>query len=249
MVGFMNEEAFRKTVETGYVTFFSRSRNKLWLKGEIVRPSAGGQGNLDRLRSRRAAHPGGSARPRRLPRRLPELLLPPARRRANGKNPSRAPTIRTRSTGANRETEARHSQRQPRKRDHRSVSPRRLQHHHQLAFLFSRHRRSRNRMHDDPRAGNGALRRRRRAGRRTHRPRLDRRERSQGARRRRSDLRQAELRQSALGAGGARSVAVPEREGSGRQDHRHRIGRHHRALSREERRARPKSNSVGAPPK
>ncbi len=34
MVGFMNEEAFRKTVESGFVTFFSRSRNKLWLKGE-----------------------------------------------------------------------------------------------------------------------------------------------------------------------------------------------------------------------
>jgi len=34
MVGFMNDVAFRKTVETGYVTFFSRSRNKLWLKGE-----------------------------------------------------------------------------------------------------------------------------------------------------------------------------------------------------------------------
>ena len=34
MVGFMNEEAFRKTVETGYAVFFSRSRNKLWLKGE-----------------------------------------------------------------------------------------------------------------------------------------------------------------------------------------------------------------------
>ena len=34
MVGFMNEEAFRKTVETGNVTFYSRSRNKLWLKGE-----------------------------------------------------------------------------------------------------------------------------------------------------------------------------------------------------------------------
>jgi len=34
MVGFMNEEAFRKTVETGSVTFFSRSRNKLWVKGE-----------------------------------------------------------------------------------------------------------------------------------------------------------------------------------------------------------------------
>lgn len=34
MVGFMNREAFLKTVETGYATFFSRSRNRLWLKGE-----------------------------------------------------------------------------------------------------------------------------------------------------------------------------------------------------------------------
>lgn len=34
MVGFMNREAFQKTVDTGFVTFFSRSRNKLWTKGE-----------------------------------------------------------------------------------------------------------------------------------------------------------------------------------------------------------------------
>ena len=34
MVGFMNDEAFRKTVETGFVTFYSRTRNKLWMKGE-----------------------------------------------------------------------------------------------------------------------------------------------------------------------------------------------------------------------
>jgi phosphoribosyl-AMP cyclohydrolase len=34
MVGFMNEEAFRATVASGRVTFFSRSRNKLWTKGE-----------------------------------------------------------------------------------------------------------------------------------------------------------------------------------------------------------------------
>src|SRR3984893_18469738 len=34
MVGFMNEEAWRKTVDTGYATFYSRSRNKLWMKGE-----------------------------------------------------------------------------------------------------------------------------------------------------------------------------------------------------------------------
>lgn len=34
MVGFMNEEAFQKTVETGFATFYSRTRNKLWMKGE-----------------------------------------------------------------------------------------------------------------------------------------------------------------------------------------------------------------------
>jgi phosphoribosyl-AMP cyclohydrolase len=34
MVGYMNQEAFRKTVETGYTTFYSRSRKKLWMKGE-----------------------------------------------------------------------------------------------------------------------------------------------------------------------------------------------------------------------
>jgi phosphoribosyl-AMP cyclohydrolase len=34
MVGFMNEEAFQRTIETGHVTLFSRSRNKLWTKGE-----------------------------------------------------------------------------------------------------------------------------------------------------------------------------------------------------------------------
>jgi phosphoribosyl-AMP cyclohydrolase len=34
MVGFMNDEAFRRTVDTGYATFYSRSRKKLWMKGE-----------------------------------------------------------------------------------------------------------------------------------------------------------------------------------------------------------------------
>jgi phosphoribosyl-AMP cyclohydrolase len=34
MVGYMNEEAFHKTIETGFATFYSRSRQKLWLKGE-----------------------------------------------------------------------------------------------------------------------------------------------------------------------------------------------------------------------
>ncbi len=34
MVGYMNEEAFRRTVESGFATFYSRSRQKLWLQGE-----------------------------------------------------------------------------------------------------------------------------------------------------------------------------------------------------------------------
>lgn len=34
MLGFMNKEAYEKTAETGKVTFFSRTKNRLWTKGE-----------------------------------------------------------------------------------------------------------------------------------------------------------------------------------------------------------------------
>jgi len=34
MVGFMNREAMAGTLAKGYVTFFSRTRGKLWMKGE-----------------------------------------------------------------------------------------------------------------------------------------------------------------------------------------------------------------------
>jgi phosphoribosyl-AMP cyclohydrolase len=33
MLGFMNREACERTLSTGYVTFFSRTRNQLWTKG------------------------------------------------------------------------------------------------------------------------------------------------------------------------------------------------------------------------
>ena len=36
MLGFLNDESYRKSLETGYVTFWSRSRKKLWMKGETV---------------------------------------------------------------------------------------------------------------------------------------------------------------------------------------------------------------------
>jgi len=34
MLGFMNREAYERTLSTGYATFFSRTRNQLWTKGE-----------------------------------------------------------------------------------------------------------------------------------------------------------------------------------------------------------------------
>ena len=34
MVGFMNDDALARTRETGFATFFSRTRNTLWMKGE-----------------------------------------------------------------------------------------------------------------------------------------------------------------------------------------------------------------------
>ena len=34
MLGFLNQESYAHTLKTGFVTFFSRTRNKLWMKGE-----------------------------------------------------------------------------------------------------------------------------------------------------------------------------------------------------------------------
>ncbi len=34
MLGFLNEVSYTKTLETGFVTFWSRTRQKLWMKGE-----------------------------------------------------------------------------------------------------------------------------------------------------------------------------------------------------------------------
>ena len=34
MVGFLNETSYQKTLDTGFVTFWSRTRQKLWTKGE-----------------------------------------------------------------------------------------------------------------------------------------------------------------------------------------------------------------------
>ncbi len=43
MLAYMNEEAFKKTIETGNAHYWSRSRGKLWLKGEE-------SGNIQRVK-------------------------------------------------------------------------------------------------------------------------------------------------------------------------------------------------------
>ena len=137
MVGFMNEEAFAKTVETGFATFYSRSRKKLWLKGEILRPPAGREGNLDRLRSRCRAAESGSASALAFAMRAIESCF--FRRLENGEWKSREDAnLRSGGGVQSNETQTRHSERQSRKRDGRSVPPRRLQHHDQQPVLFSR---------------------------------------------------------------------------------------------------------------
>ena len=45
MVGFMNEAALERTLATGYATFFSRSRQALWTKGE----TSGNRLKVDRV--------------------------------------------------------------------------------------------------------------------------------------------------------------------------------------------------------
>ena len=70
------------------------------------------------------------------------------------------------------QTEARHPQGQPAGRHHRTLRARRLAHLRQRPQLLPHHRRRRDRVHARPRAGDGPLRRARRARRRPHRQRL-----------------------------------------------------------------------------
>ena len=178
MVGFMNEEAWRKTVETGFATFYSRSRKKLWLKGEssghrlVVKEISTDCDQDAVLVKVEAIGPG-------VCHEGYESCF--FRRLEDGEwTMSEAKTYDPEAVYKAMKLQARHSQRQPRERDRRSVPPRRLQHHDQQPLLFPGHRRSGDRVHADPRAGDGALRRRRHSRRRPHRTRLGRGKRSAG---------------------------------------------------------------------
>ena len=82
MVGFMNQEAWDVTRRTGYVTFFWRTRNTLWTKGE----TSGNKLQVAELWSTATRTPSSSKvqlprRRRRLPHRRAHLLPRTAGRR------------------------------------------------------------------------------------------------------------------------------------------------------------------------
>ena len=66
MLGFMNRAAYERTLATGYVTFYSRTRNELWTKGETSGNRlkvVSAQADCDRwLRRAADRNPGGRHR-------------------------------------------------------------------------------------------------------------------------------------------------------------------------------------------
>ena len=70
MVAHMDRAAWEETLATGRAVYFSRSRGRLWRKGEESGNIQHVRDDPRRLRRRRRAADGRSGRRRRLPRRL-----------------------------------------------------------------------------------------------------------------------------------------------------------------------------------
>ena len=81
MLGWMDDEALHRSLTTGRATYWSRSRQQYWVKGDTSGTRAVRQVGLTGLRRRRAAGPGGPGRAG-LPHRRPQLLR---RRRVAGR--------------------------------------------------------------------------------------------------------------------------------------------------------------------
>ena len=62
MVAHMNDEALRKTIDSGEAWYFSRSRNALWRKGETLGPDPARGRDADGLRSGRGLDQGRADR-------------------------------------------------------------------------------------------------------------------------------------------------------------------------------------------
>ena len=76
MLGWMDDEALHRTMTTGRVTFYSRSRQEYWRKGDTSGHVQWVKSRRAGLRRRRAAGPRGPGR-RGLPHRDPDLLRRP----------------------------------------------------------------------------------------------------------------------------------------------------------------------------
>ena len=135
MLAYMNQAAYDETLRTGRVCYCSRSRSKLWRKGEESGNVQELCSDLLRLRRRHAAGQGAPDRRGGLPRRLPQLLLPPHRPGHAGRHRRGPARLRSRSkstrrgidTMADQTLETGHSRRQPAGGDRGAVPPRRLQ--------------------------------------------------------------------------------------------------------------------------
>ncbi len=142
MVGFMNEEALRLTSETGFATFFSRTRNKLWMKGE----TSGNRLQVVEM----------------LTDCDDDTVLVKVKRLGDGNvchTGERSCFFRA-VESTRHEAEAGHPEGFAPGRDDSAVRARRLQHLRELALVLPGDRRSGDRVHADSRPGDGALRRR-----------------------------------------------------------------------------------------
>ncbi len=160
MVGFMNQEALDRTVATGFATFFSRTRGKLWMKGE----TSGNRLRVERMlvdcdEDTVLVRVTQARRRQRVPHR-----------RADAVSTTQLPTRPTEVTMANKLKLG---------IPKGSLQDATIQLFARAGFniyastrsYFPGDRRSGDRLHADPRAGDGALRRRRRARRRADRAR------------------------------------------------------------------------------
>ena len=69
MVAFMDKKTLDLTLESGKTWFFSRTRNKYWMKGEESGNTQEVDGGADRLRCRHRGDQGEAERPCRMPYR------------------------------------------------------------------------------------------------------------------------------------------------------------------------------------
>ena len=162
MLGFMNREAYEQTLRAGYVTFFSRTRNQLWTKGEtsgnrLEVVSAATDCDRDTVLLQVECGRGRGLPPRYAFLLHPETAL--AQRAAARK----VAAMKLRIGIPERQSAGGHAA---------AVRARRAHRLHQWPVVFREHSGSRHRVHADSRAGDGTLRRARCARCRSDRPRL-----------------------------------------------------------------------------